>query len=178
MTRAWNPLLAPVIILNCKHCPVPASLLKAFLCFVSDNFNVPCLLWYSTHLFSVLYKADANFDKNYIQIQHSLVSMSVCHPFCCQLLAHLSGTLISRRLREADWGRSMADYVPWIFIEAVKPIDSVILSEVLTFFCHNFLFSLWDNNRYFIEFMLELNELTSRKSENNLRINCYYYDYY
>jgi hypothetical protein len=42
---------------------------------------------------------------NYIQMQHSLVFVFVCHSH--QIHAHLSGTLISHGLREADWGQSM-----------------------------------------------------------------------
>jgi hypothetical protein len=45
--------------------------------------------------------------RKYIQIHTLSVPMSVCHPFHRQLHAHLSGTLFSHRLREADWGWSV-----------------------------------------------------------------------
>jgi hypothetical protein len=47
--------------------------------------------------------------KNYIQIQHSLVSVSVSHSFLADILPACNrNPEISHRLIEADWGQSMA----------------------------------------------------------------------
>jgi hypothetical protein len=61
-------------------------LLKSFLCFVSDNFNVLCLLWHSTPLFSVLYKTGVHFVAIHSDSTHSLLLYLFCYsPTPCPL---------------------------------------------------------------------------------------------
>jgi hypothetical protein len=75
-------------VLGLKACATtpghPGSLYVCIFCFVSDNFNVPCLM---CHLTSVVFFCNISLMlalRHYIQIQHSLcVSVSVTSPTPC-----------------------------------------------------------------------------------------------
>lgn len=94
-------------------------------------------------VFLLYYKTGAHFEKIYSDT-HSLVSMSVCHPFCCQFHAHVSGTLISHWLREANWGRSVAIIgILWcVDMRTWKLLVSVHLGKITKWLCVTLLFEL------------------------------------
>jgi hypothetical protein len=52
------------------------------------------------------------------------------YPFRCQRHAHLSGTLISHGLREADWGQSVA--VPLIGLPCLASVREDVPSLAVT----------------------------------------------
>ena len=69
----------------------------AFLCFVSDNFNVPWLMCHLTSLFSsVIYKSDAHFDK--LRSDTTFPCACVCLSPFRRLLRTCTGTLILLRI--------------------------------------------------------------------------------
>jgi hypothetical protein len=79
VTRVWNPyqsLTDPkqsCFIFTVNITWFLKVLLKSFLCFVSGNCNVLCLLWHPTPLFSVLYKTGVHFVKTHSDSTQSLL---------------------------------------------------------------------------------------------------------
>jgi hypothetical protein len=83
--RVWNPYLSLAdprqgcFIFTVNITWFLSVLLKSFLCFVSDNFNVLCLLWHPSNCFLYYIRIRPVFALwHYIQIQH--IPLSVCHP--------------------------------------------------------------------------------------------------
>jgi hypothetical protein len=97
VTRVWNPYLSwadsrqGCFIFTVNITWFVSVLWRPLFCV--RYFNVPCLLWHPTPLFSVLYKIGVRFVKIYIQIQHSLVLVFVCHSFLADPCSPVSRTL-------------------------------------------------------------------------------------